>query len=156
MPLAPRLRLHDFFPVGPTVRPPSTMSRILIIDDDDILREILALTLQRVGHDVLQAGDGSLAADIIEASPVDVVITDIIMPGQEGIETIQQLKRLHPALPVIAMSGTSTHSKIYLDIAGRLGACRMLGKPFTIEELLGAIAEALAGTAAPPPVPHSV
>ena len=130
------------------------MSRILIIDDDDILREILALTLQRVGHDVLQAGDGRLAADIIEATPVDLVITDIIMPGQEGIETIQQLKRLHPTLPVIAMSGTSSHSQIYLDMAGRLGACRMLGKPFTIEELLGAIAEALAGTAARPPAAH--
>lgn len=132
------------------------MSRILIIDDDDILREILALTLERAGHTVLQAGDGRLAADIIAATPVDLVITDIIMPGQEGIETIQQLKRLHPSLPVIAMSGTSSHSKIYLDMAGRLGACRMLGKPFSIEDLLGAIAEALVGSAAPPPAAHPV
>ena len=127
------------------------MSRILIIDDDDTLREVLAVTLQRAGHTVLQAADGRQAVDIIKATSVDLVITDIIMPGQEGIETIQQLKRLYPSLPVIAMSGTSSHSEIYLEMAGRFGACRVLGKPFTVEILVNAIAEALVGTAPPPP-----
>ena len=127
------------------------MSRILIIDDDDILREILALTLQRVGYDVIQAGDGRLAADIIAAAPVDLVLTDIIMPGQEGIETIQQLKHLHPELPVIAMSaGGRGDAESYLDLARDCGARFLLNKPFRIEALLGALQECLPTKAVDP------
>ena len=127
------------------------MSRILIIDDDDFLREMIATTLLRAGHTVYQAADGRQGCNLFDASPVDLVLTDIIMPGGEGIETIIELRRLNPTLPIIAMSGGATHSAFYLDVASRLGASRILPKPFRPGELTLAIAEALAARPPPPP-----
>ncbi len=129
------------------------MASILLIEDDTPLREVLATTLTNAGHTVLQAADGRQGIELFHVSPTDVVITDIIMPGQEGIETIMALRKEFPRLPIIAMSGGASHSRTYLGMAAKLGAHRTLAKPFTPAELLRAITEVLpkpgAGSAEP-------
>ncbi|MBI5693494.1 MAG: response regulator [Verrucomicrobia bacterium] len=135
------------------------MSRILLIDDDDALRTVLARALTQAGYEVVEANEGRRAVECLRRSPVDVVVTDLIMPGQEGIETIMQLRRDHPALPVIAMSGGMANSPHYLDLARRLGARRTLQKPFLVEDIVLALRSVLPPSSAPeqppgaPPVP---
>lgn len=124
------------------------MPTILVIDDDDLLRDVIAATLTAAGYEVLQAADGRQGRELLAASPADLVLTDLIMPEHEGIETITRLRRIHPQLPIIAMSGGSTNSKLYLDFARVLGARRVLSKPFAPDDLLHLIAEVLAK---PPP-----
>jgi len=117
------------------------MARILLIDDDDSLRSVLAKALGHAGYEVLQAIDGRQGLDVFRAVDVDLVISDLIMPVQEGVETITQMRRERPEVPIIAISGGATNSKLYLQIAGKMGAERVLPKPFTPQELLQAIDE---------------
>lgn len=121
------------------------MAQILLIDDDDLLRGVLAKALVHAGHVVIQAADGQQGVELARATSVDLVITDLIMPVQEGVETIVKLRRERPALPIIAISGGVTHSKLYLEIAAKIGARRILAKPFTPQELLAAIDEVFGG-----------
>jgi len=120
------------------------MARILLIDDDTPLREVLAATLANAGHSVMQAADGLQAMELFRAEPAELVITDILMPGHEGIETIVQLRRDAPKVPIIAISGAPNNSKFYLTMAAKLGAQRSLAKPFSPAELLGAVSAVLA------------
>lgn len=126
------------------------MARILIIEDDDLLRDVLAHALSAAGHTVYQARDGRQGCDLFLATSADLVLTDIIMPGQEGIETILKLRHQRPGVAIIAMSGGATHSKFYLDIAAKLGAHRILAKPFAPAELLALIDEVLEKKEPPP------
>lgn len=125
------------------------MARILLIDDDAPLRSVLAESLKLAGHDVMQAEDGRQGLELFNLEPADVVVTDLIMPGQEGIETIRRLRRDFPKLPIIAISGGMSHSPLYLNMARHLGAQRTLCKPFNAAELLKAIDDVL-GPPAPP------
>ena len=126
------------------------MARILIIDDDAPLRGLLVDTLELAGHEVYQAEDGAQGVEVFKIAGADVVVTDMIMPGQEGIETIGQLRKLAPKLPIIAMSGNMQHSSIYLQLANKLGATRTLAKPFTGHQFLAIIDAVLA-----PPKPEA-
>lgn len=119
------------------------MAHLLLIEDDKDLREILAVSLVDAGHVVRQAREGREAMTLFTREPADVVITDLIMPGKEGLETILALRKERPKLPIIAISGGVEHSPVYLGLAARLGAQRTLAKPFKIEELLAAIDEVL-------------
>jgi DNA-binding response OmpR family regulator len=119
------------------------MSRILIIEDDNSLRTVLAKALARAGHEVFQASDGKVGVDLARVTPLDLVITDLIMPIQEGVETILILRKELPTLPIIAISGGVPNSPIYLNIAEKVGARQILTKPFTAAEMLAAIAEVL-------------
>ena len=121
------------------------MARILVIDDDDLLRSMLVSVLRHAGHDVRETDNGSNALRLVQADPVDLVITDIVMPDTDGIETIMQLRRALPELPIIAMSGGATHSKLYLKVAEKLGARRILGKPFMPADALRLADEVLQG-----------
>ena len=120
------------------------MARILLIDDDELLRGVLARALGHAGHEVLQASDGQQGVDLFHVVGVDLVITDLVMPVQEGVETILKLRRTNKALPIIAISGGVTNAPLYLDLAQRIGAKRILPKPFTPQELLAVINEVLA------------
>ena len=120
------------------------MAQILLIDDDELLRGVLAKALGHVGHTVIQAADGQQGVELARAATLDLVITDLVMPVQEGVETILTLRREKPTLPIIAISGGVTNSKLYLEIAGKVGAKRILAKPFTPQELAVAIDEVLA------------
>jgi len=126
------------------------MARILLIEDDDLLRDVLAQSLIAAGHEVVQASNGEEGVQLFRAAPTDVVVTDLVMPVQEGVETIMQLRACRRDLPIIAMSGGVPNSKLYLSIAGRMGAQRILAKPFTPAQLLAAIDEALAREESPP------
>jgi DNA-binding response OmpR family regulator len=119
------------------------MALILIIDDDDLLRGVLAKALTHAGHSVVEAMDGQQGVEVSRVTNLDLVITDLVMPVQEGVETIVTLRKEQPRLPIIAMSGGVANSKLYLDIAGRIGAKRLLPKPFTPAELLAAINDIL-------------
>ncbi len=121
------------------------MPRILLVDDDDHVRRPVQMNLTRNGHEVVEARNGREAIDIYRRETFDVVITDLIMPEQEGLETIQQLRKHNPKVKIIAVSGGGRLSaNNYLQLAERLGAQRTLSKPFTTEELVRAISEVLA------------
>ena len=127
------------------------MARILLIDDDNSLRKVIAMALTDAGHQVRQAKDGSEGVACFRAEQFDLVITDLIMPKKEGIETITDLRRACPGLPIIAISGEQKNSELYLNLAKQIGATRTLLKPFEIAELRRTIDEILTETGATPP-----
>ncbi len=107
------------------------MARILIIDDDVTLRQALTKHLEHAGHDVRQAADGDAGIRAFERHAADVVIVDIFMPGQGGLQTIGRLRREWPAVKILAMSGVKSAGAI--DVGGHavaLGADRFVTKPF--------------------------
>jgi len=108
---------------------------ILVIDDEENIRELVRAILENAGYEVLDAADGNLGIEIFQANQVDLIITDLIMPGKEGIETISELKKEQPDLKIIAISG-AVDSSTYLHLAGSLGADETLGKPFKVNELI--------------------
>ena len=121
------------------------MPRILLVDDDDLLRKMLRVTLVKMGHQVVEASDGQEALRLCDAAPPDLILTDLIMPEKEGLETIAEVHRTHPAVKIIAMSGGGRGSaENYLHLAERLGAHRTLSKPFSNEALAEAIAAVMA------------
>ena len=121
------------------------MPRILIIDDDILICQLLRLALERLGHEVTEAQDGRKGLAAFQAAPADLVITDLIMPGMEGIETIMEMKRRFPGTKIIAMSGGGVGKGTdYLQMARKFGAVRTMNKPFTIQQLTAVVAEVLA------------
>jgi CheY-like chemotaxis protein len=123
------------------------MPRVLLVDDDDALRAMLSRTLSHAGFEVVEAENGLMALERMSEQAADVLVTDIIMPVMEGVETIQALRTRHPALQVIAISGGGHNpADWYLRIARSFGAKKLLFKPFGPEELLQAIRELLAKT----------
>ena len=120
------------------------MARILVIDDDAEMRAVLQQALTAAGHEVALAADGGQGMELLRATPADLVVTDLFMPRQEGIETIVQLRRDFPELPIIAISGNPEATDM-LTVARRLGAVKTLEKPFQPQELLSAVAEVLQG-----------
>lgn len=134
------------------------MPRILIIDDDDTLRGIIAKSLTHAGHTISQANNGRKGVALFRSAPTDLVITDLVMPEQEGMETIKILHRDFPQTPVIAMSGGLDGSPLYLDLTRRLGAAITLAKPFTLQQLKAAVDEIFSrppAAGAPPAAPGS-
>ena len=118
------------------------VTRILIIDDDTTLRAMIGFSLQGVGYEVVSAADGREGIEKCRAGPADLVVTDLYMQHQEGLETIQMLRKEFPGIPIIAMSG-AVLANTMLSIATKLGVARVLHKPFEFEELLKAIEETL-------------
>ncbi|MEX0693776.1 MAG: response regulator [Rhodospirillales bacterium] len=116
------------------------MSCVLLIDDDDLILETLTLALTEGGYQVVAAMDGNEALEKFKQNDIDIVVTDIIMPNKEGIETIIQFRQISPHLPIIAMSGGGRSSKLdFLSVARKLGASETLKKPFSPDELIEAI-----------------
>ncbi len=127
------------------------MARLLLIDDDAEVRMPLAVWLRRHGHDVVEAGNGVEGLAHLEEGSFDVVVTDIIMPDMEGIETIMRVRKRWPDLPVVAISGGgSGEPSQALRPASRLGAHATLRKPFRPSVLGELIDKLLAGDLAPP------
>lgn len=124
---------------------PAVPTRILLVDDNDQLRRLLARVLDRAGYRVIEARHGGEALAHQRREPADLVITDLIMPEKEGIETILELRQVNPQTRIIAMSGGGrVNATDYLTLAAALGASRTMAKPFSEEELLTAVREALA------------
>lgn len=118
--------------------------RILVIDDDTGVRKTIRHILSRAGHNVEEAADGRQGVSLFDASAFDLVLTDLIMPEQEGIETILSIKRKRPEAKVIAISsgGRIGHVDL-LRMAQHLGADAVLPKPFSAADLTTLVANAL-------------
>lgn len=120
------------------------MQRILIIDDDHHILLMLKKMLERAGFEVELASNGNKGLELLKRMHVDLVITDIIMPEKEGLETIREMKRLLFDLKIIAMSGGGRISpENYLGTAKVFGASRVLEKPFTQKQLVSAVQDLL-------------
>jgi DNA-binding NtrC family response regulator len=118
------------------------MARILVIEDDADMRALLEQLLTSAGHEVVLASDGREGVDQYRARPADLVITDLFMPSQEGLETIVELRRRFQDVIIIAMSGKTVGIPL-LSVAQRLGAVALLEKPFSSNQLLNAVEKAL-------------
>jgi len=116
------------------------VARILIIDDEELVRSMLSQVLEFDGHTVMEAPDGEKGLAAYREFPADIVITDILMPRKEGIETIRELRRIDPNVKIIAMSGGGRiRNANFLDIAQKLGASAVLKKPFEMQALRDAV-----------------
>lgn len=121
------------------------MARILVVDDDAMVRGTIRASLQRAGHQIIEAGDGLEAIATLERESVDLVVSDIIMPEVDGIGLLLKLRKQYAALKVIVISGGGrTQNVDFLRMAETLGADRVLAKPFTPDQLQSAVQAVLA------------
>jgi CheY-like chemotaxis protein len=128
------------------------MTQILLIDDDEPVRAMLARMLTHFGHIVIEARNGKEGIEHFRASGADLVITDIVMPEMEGFEVLIELRKMGSPVKVIAMSGGGRQNPAdVLRIASHLGAARVLAKPFSNELLMAAIKELVPEDAKDPP-----
>jgi len=115
-------------------------AKILIVDDEAPMRFVIQHLLTAEGYDVTTASDGRAALELASREHFDLVMTDLIMPLKDGIETILQLRVSQPDIKIIAMSGGwNGGGQSYLRLAGKLGASQTLSKPFDKATLLDAI-----------------
>ena len=120
------------------------MPRILVIEDEPLVRDTIKKRLKIEGFEVTTADDGQKGVKSFRENPADLVITDIIMPEKEGIECIKELKRDFPDVKIIAISGGGRIGPFdYLDLAMKFGALRTFKKPFDWPDMLNAIRELL-------------
>jgi two-component system, NtrC family, response regulator AtoC len=130
------------------------MARILVIDDEQYIRTALREVLEREGFDVSTARDGKKGLELLEKEGADLVITDVIMPGIDGVAILERIKKAYPDLPVIVISGGGNVSpsdyepgaistSAYLASAAKAGASVTLSKPFNRTELVGAVSSVL-------------
>ena len=130
------------------------MARILVIDDEQYIRTALREVLEREGFEVSAAADGKKGLELLEDEGADLVITDIIMPGIDGVATLERIKKAHPDLPVIVISGGGNvapmeyepgaiSTSAYLASAAKAGASCTLTKPFNRQELVSAVTNLL-------------
>jgi len=116
------------------------MARILVVDDNDEIRRMMRLALELYGHDVLDAGNGVEALAQFRRRVTDLVVTDIVMPDMEGLQTIIELRALDSRVKILAISGGGTFvPEGYLKSARMLGADEGLEKPFTVQQLVDAV-----------------
>lgn len=114
--------------------------KILVVDDDPRIREIFRMWLEREGFEVFEAENGMEGVKVQRQQPVDMLICDLIMPVQEGIETITQFRHEFPSIGIIAISGGGKIGPdSYLTVAEHLGAWRVFKKPVDMKELIAAI-----------------
>ncbi len=120
------------------------MARILVVDDDVIIREAVGRLLSRAGHEVDEAVNGKEAMSALDAHSYQVVVTDINMPEMDGIEVIAALRRARAGIPVVAMSGGGLMPKdLLLANADLMGAVEVIMKPFEANQMVGAVERAL-------------
>lgn len=122
------------------------MARIMIIDDEEPVREALSSVMEAAGHETCAIADGRGCFAFLDTFQPDLVITDLFMPDMEGMQTIYELRKLRPGLPIIAMSGAERFGGMnYLTTAERLGASHSIPKPVSPRSLLDAISRLLGG-----------
>ena len=119
------------------------MPHILLIEDEVNFRSVMAFALIQHGYEVSQAGNGRTGLEMLKTSPIDLVITDVVMPEQDGVEVLMKLRDAPNSPPIIAISGHPASAESFLKVATLLGAKRALAKPFSMDDLLAAIREVL-------------
>ncbi|MBD3319968.1 MAG: response regulator [Chitinivibrionales bacterium] len=108
---------------------------VLVVDDEEAIREYVRYIIEKEGYTVIEAENGAQALDYFRTFHIDLMLTDLIMPEKEGIETILSLKTDYPDVKIAAMSGVA-ESETYLRSAGKLGADAVLRKPFEKTKLV--------------------
>jgi CheY-like chemotaxis protein len=142
-----QFRCGGGFPAG--LSPPwegkvAAMAKILVIDDDVIVRETIIQILEDRGYQVVSAEDGKRGIASFRSEKPDLVITDIIMPEKEGIQTITEIRRERPDAKVIAISGGGRIGNTdFLKIAQKLGASDVIAKPFDPDDFLTRVSRCL-------------
>jgi CheY-like chemotaxis protein len=123
------------------------MAHLLVIDDEGPFRYVLRLALEQAGHEVTEAADGKEGVRAFRLCRADLVVCDLVMPGQEGLQTIHELRQLDPAVKVIAITGGDPDlpEMDFLPAARLLGASAVLAKPFDLAVLTSAIRNLLGG-----------
>ncbi len=118
------------------------MPSVLVVDDEDQVRQLIRETLELAGYQVEEARNGKEGLEQYRTTPADLVIMDVLMPDQDGLESILALRKEFPNSRVIAMTGGSDMIGMlnFLDVAKMLGARRTLQKPFEVKTLLEAVA----------------
>ena len=122
------------------------MARILVIDDDEVFVDVMVHALEERGHAVTFALDGLAGTRAFTAQPFDAVICDLVMPNQEGLETIRHMRRERPCIAIVAVSGGLPRAPQIdvLNLASKFGADQTLRKPFKPSQLGTAVDAALA------------
>lgn len=118
------------------------MALILIIDDEPLMTHLCQEILEQAGHEVLLAPNGHEGLQLFRERSVDLVITDVFMPVQDGVEAIMTLRREKPTIPIIAITGNEGGSP-FLTVAKQLGTQCTLAKPFTPTDLIQAVEQHL-------------
>jgi len=121
------------------------LTTILVVDDEPLVRHTLEAGLKQNGYQVLLAGNGDEALEVLACAKVDLVLTDLAMPQREGLETIIEIRRRFPGVKVVALSGV--FGSLYLDMARQLGAAAALSKPVRIDVLRSTINAVLMASA---------
>ncbi len=127
--------------VTPAQSPTPARPRIVVADDEPGLRNLLVTTLSSAGYEPLQAANGLEAVRLCESGRVDLLLTDLVMPDQEGLETIRRMRLERPAIPIVAMSGAFEGG--FLEVARAMGAAAVIQKPFTPDQLVKVVARVL-------------
>ncbi len=123
------------------------MAGILVVEDENTMREMLRIALIRRKYSVFEAVDGKDAINHFKPAVTDLVITDLIMPEEEGLKVIIKLRELKPEVKIIAISGGGIAGpESYLEIAKTLGADAIFSKPFAFNKLIATVEELLGGT----------
>ena len=115
--------------------------RVLVVDDEEAVRDLIVKTLTMADYEVNSAADGQSALDALKDTDFDLLITDLRMPGMDGLTVIRQARRLSPSLPIIIITGYSTEASAIEAI--NLGVCGYLTKPFRLPRILSVAARAL-------------
>ncbi len=119
----------------------SLTARILVVDDEESIRDLLRLVLTGEGHSVVTANDGEEAIEYLEAERFDLVITDLVMPTVNGVEVLRAARRIDPNYPVIVITGYPSVETVTELV--RLGAGDYLTKPFSIDVVIVTVAKLL-------------
>jgi CheY-like chemotaxis protein len=125
--------------------------RVLVIDDEEFARFSVCRILESEEvYEFVEAENGKIGVEKMNSGDFDLIITDIVMPEKEGLETIMEIRQSHPSIPIIAISGGGGgRNKEYLEVAKSFGAKCVLRKPFSADELLAAAEFCLADDASP-------
>lgn len=127
--------------LDPRPEPGPSTPRVLVVDDEESIRDLLARTLALVEYEVSTRPDAASALECLRAQPCDLLITDLKMPGMDGLELIREVRRMWPALPVLIITGYSSEANAIAAI--NLGVNGYLTKPFRVPKVLSAAAKAL-------------
>jgi two-component system, chemotaxis family, chemotaxis protein CheY len=119
------------------------VSRILVVDDDALLRGVIRVALESAGYDVIEAGDGSAGLRLYREQGADLLLVDLFIPEPDGLEVIRAVRAESPDAKIIAMSGGGNLKLDLLAAAQAFGASRALWKPFVPSALLGAVRDVL-------------
>lgn len=131
------------------------LKRVLVIDDEALARELIRRILEKEGYEIAEAVNGEQGVESFKGRPCDLVITDLVMPVKDGINTILEIRQLVPDLPILAVSGGGAIAKErYLNAAGYIDGVTTLAKPFTRQQLIDAVAFCLENRDSQPSSSH--